>query len=273
MPVRIVDLTRTLRHLGPSTRTQPVPMMFPTVTHESTRPRYDGALSIASMGILLSDHAGTHVDAWSHLSDEPGTASIDEMPLAGFTARAVVVDVSDAGRPSATGPAVLDLVDAVLDRAESVEAVLFRTGAVPEPSEDVEGYLEGFRGIGADVIERLAARRVRLVGTDARSLDPAEAEHGADGLPAHRACLQARIVVCENLDLRAAPVETPFTFFALPLKLAGCTGSPVRAVALLDQSREPGQGNHDDTDSPLDRRTGGARFGHPHRTGIQPGDG
>lgn len=232
MAVRIIDLTRTLRHLGPSTKTQPVPMMFPTVTHETTRPRYDGALSIASMGILLSDHAGTHVDAWSHLTDEPGAATIDEMKLGDFAARAVVVDVSDAGRP-ATGTAICERIDAAIE-ATSAEAVLFRTGAVAEATDDFEGYLEGFRGLGADLIEHLAARGIRLVGTDARSIDPAEAEHGADGLPAHRACLRARIVICENLDLRAAPVAAPFTFLALPLKLAGCTGSPVRAVALLD---------------------------------------
>jgi arylformamidase len=210
-------------------------MMFPTVTHETTRPRYDGALSIASMGLLLSDHAGTHVDAWSHLTDEPGAATIDQMALGDFVATAVVVDVGDAGRP-ATGPAVRARVDAALDRADA-EAVLFRTGAVAEAADDVAGYLEGFRGLGADLIEQLAGRGVRLVGTDARSIDPADAEHGADGLPAHRACLLARMVVCENLDLREAPAGEPFTFLALPLKLAGCTGSPVRAVALLDSER------------------------------------
>jgi kynurenine formamidase len=232
---QIFDLTRPLNHLGPSTHTQPRPVIFQTVTHDSTRDRYGGALSIASMGFLLSDHAGTHVDAWTHLTDEPGAASIDRMPLSDFVARAVVIDVTDAQSSAATGEQICTRVTGAIER-HRVEAVLFRTGAVRNALADPEGYLEGFRGIGADVVLAAAARGIRLIGTDARSLDPASAERGPDGLPAHRACLEKQVVVCENLDLVEAPDDQPFLFLALPLRLTGCTGSPVRAVALLDYS-------------------------------------
>lgn len=231
--VRIIDLTRPLHHLGPSTGTQPRPMIFPTVTHESTRSRYEGAFSIASMGLVLSDHAGTHVDAWSHLSPSEQAESIDLMPLDSFIGEALVVDVSDAEGALATGSDLCARLASVIDRHRP-SAVLFRTGAVQDPLADPHGYLERFRGLGADIIECLADHAVRMVGTDARSIDASSAEGGHDGLPAHRACLERRVVVCENLDLSLAPDETPFLFVALPLKLTSGTGSPVRAVALLD---------------------------------------
>lgn len=233
---RIVDLTRSLHHLGPCTATQPRPMIFPTVTHESTRPRFDDAFSIASMGFVLSDHSGTHVDAWSHLSDEPDAATIDRMALTDFAARGVVVDVTDADGPAVTGEQFCGRVGSAVDR-HGVTAVLLRTGAVLDALADPDGYLEGFRGVGADVVAALVDKGVRLLGTDARSIDPAATEHGAGGLPAHRSCLTARMVVCENLVLADAPADEPFLFLALPLKLTGATGSPVRAVALFDQDQ------------------------------------
>jgi len=35
-------------------------------------------------------------------------------------------------------------------------------------------------------------------------------------------------------NLEALPVDKPFHFFSMPLKLQGRDGSPVRAIAILD---------------------------------------
>lgn len=226
----IVDLTRTIRHRGPASRTQPIPMIFPSVTHEDTRPGFGGHFSIASMGVLISDHAGTHVDAWNHLSPSPDAQSIDQMDLSQFVATATAVDVSSY-RPGEVVPAraVAERLDGV---GEPVQAVLFRTGASPEPLEDGPAYHVDFPGLDRDTIAELRRRGVRLVGTDARSIDTAASERGGpDCLPAHRACLEHAVVVVENLHLPPSLCGTVFEFMALPLKLAGATGSPVRAIA------------------------------------------
>lgn len=226
----IVDLTRTVRHRGPASRTQPVPMIFPSVTHDVTGPGFGGHFSIASMGLVMSDHVGTHVDAWSHLSPSPDAQSIDQMELSQFMATATVIDVSSYG-PGETVSARVAAEQ--LDRLpEPVQAALFRTGASPEPLEDGPAYHVDFPGLDGTTITELRRRGIRLVGTDARSIDTAASEHaGADCLPAHRACLEHGVVVVENLLLPAHLCGTTFEFVALPLKLGGATGSPVRAIA------------------------------------------
>lgn len=226
----IVDLTRTIRHRGPASRTQPVPMIFPSVSHEDTRPGLGGHFSIASMGVLMSDHAGTHVDAWNHLSPSPDAQSIDQMELSQFVAAATVVDVSSYGPGEVVSASAT--AEQLERLAEPVQAVLFRTGASPEPLEDGPAYHVDFPGLDWDTITELRRRGIRLVGTDARSIDTAASERaGAHCLPAHRACLEHGVVVVENLLLPSHLCGTVFEFVALPLKLAGATGSPVRAIA------------------------------------------
>ncbi len=52
-----------------------------------------------------------------------------------------------------------------------------------------------------------------------------------------RALLKADIVTYTNLvNLDRLPENTPFMFFGFPLKIAGGDGSPVRAVAILEES-------------------------------------
>lgn len=226
----IVDLTRTLRHMGPSTLSQPVPMMWPTLTHERSSAAFEGALSIASMGVLLSDHAGTHVDAWSHLTCDPAAATIDAMRLTDFVGRGVVLDATDTAVDGVVGAHASHRADI----PDGTDAVLVRTAAVPEPPPDRHTYLQRFPGVSAELVHSLADRGVRILGTDARSIDRSSDEAGRHGLPAHRACLDRGVVVVENLLLPADLVGLQFLFLALPLRLAGCTGSPVRAVALVD---------------------------------------
>jgi kynurenine formamidase len=69
-----------------------------------------------------------------------------------------------------------------------------------------------------------------MVGIDAANLDLP----GNAAFPAHRELLRRDIVVLENLCNLGKVGRPRFTLIALPLNLRGTTGSPVRAVALLD---------------------------------------
>jgi arylformamidase len=67
---------------------------------------------------------------------------------------------------------------------------------------------------------RLVEAGVRLVGVDGMSVGDREA---------HRVLLGAEIVVIEGLDLSAVePGE--YELICLPLRIAGCDGSPARAI-------------------------------------------
>ena len=71
----------------------------------------------------------------------------------------------------------------------------------------------------------LASCGVRLVGLDVPSVDRLQSKD----LPIHHALAAAGIHILESLDLRQI---TPgrYQLIALPLRLDGADGSPVRAV-------------------------------------------
>jgi arylformamidase len=160
--------------------------------------------------ISLSPHTGAHADAFYHCSDEG--AGIGEMDLAPYLGPArVVVTPGD-------GP-----IDAA--RLESVPwrgatRLLFRTRTAT-----VDPYAVPFAHFTPEAIQVMAAEGVLLIGIDTPSMD----EFHSKTLDAHHALISHRIANLENLDLSNVPPGN-YELVALPLRLEGVDGSPVRAI-------------------------------------------
>jgi len=137
--------------------------------------------------ITLSCHAGTHVDAPSHVAEDGGT--VDALPLDACVGPAEVLPLARLAEATA-------------------ERVLVRAGG-------------GTPAVA--VIERLG--RLRLLGIDGPSVDPAESAT----LDAHHALRRRGAVILEGLDLTGVP-DGAYQLVALPLRLAGMDASPVRAI-------------------------------------------
>lgn len=77
-----------------------------------------------------------------------------------------------------------------------------------------------------------AADRVMMIN---EHIDLPNVDHPGDrSFPVHMALLPAGILIYENIaNLERVPVAR-FQFLGLPLRLSGATGSPVRAVAIID---------------------------------------
>ena len=101
--------------------------------------------------------------------------------------------------------------------------VLFKTGGWPDSSR----FPERIPVMAADVPAFLAGQGVALVGVDVPSVDPIESAE----LEIHHVLGRHGIGILESLDLEAVP-EGVYELIALPLRLAGADGSPVRAVLL-----------------------------------------
>jgi arylformamidase len=150
----------------------------------------------------MSAHLGTHVDAPKHVV--PGAGGAASLRLERFFGPARVVDLPGRGE---IGP------DALPRRALGAARILFLTGG--------QAFLAPLAAV------RLAERGALLVGTDALSVDPRDAED----LPVHRALLTRGIYLLENLDLSAvAPGD--YHLIALPLRFTDLDASPVRAVLI-----------------------------------------
>ena len=180
----------------------------------------------------MSEHTGTHMDAPLHFIPE-GHAhyGVDEIPLERLAGRAATIDATDLG------------MDDLLMRVEhigsweeehgSIEAgdrVLIRYGWDRRWAAGPEGrrFLEDWPGLSGEAAGYLLAKGVSLVGCDTLAVDATISTEN----PAHYALLGNEVYIVENLkNLERLP---PFCLFlALPLKIKGGSGSPVRAVALV----------------------------------------
>jgi arylformamidase len=158
-------------------------------------------------------HAGTHVDAPYHVLEKGGR--IDEVSPEVFIGPAVVMDVR--GRY----PIDRDQFERILEGASRPERILLRTGAWRTDDE----FPTAFPCPTVEAAELIATAGVRLLGTDAPSVDPPDSE----GLPVHRALLSSGVCILENLlldDVEAGEYD----LIALPLRLREADASPVRAV-------------------------------------------
>ncbi len=163
--------------------------------------------------LTISAHFGTHMDAPHHFTD--GAATVEGLDLAVYWGRAQVVTVEQTEGPLLPGAfARVDLSLAprllVHSRASHLDPTRFPASYVyPDPS--LAGHL--------------AAAGVILYGADAPSMDHAESKT----LPGHNALLAAGVAILEGLDLSRVP-DGLYELVALPLKIEGGDGSPVRAA-------------------------------------------
>lgn len=154
--------------------------------------------------IAIGSHTGTHVDAAAHLI--AGGAPVEQIPLQALLGPCQVVDV--------TGCLTAVQLDA-LSLPPGTSRLLLRTAAGREPA-----------ALTADGAEWLVAHGIQLIGTEAASIESANAPAG---LLAHRVLLTAGVVIAEGLDLGpAAPGR--YELICLPLRLAGIDGSPARVL-------------------------------------------
>jgi len=156
-------------------------------------------------------HLGAHADAPSHYA--PDAPAIDARSLDLYLGPCRVVRV-----PAGRGERILP---AVLSGPVGAERVLLATGTFPDPND----FNEDFAALSPEIVDRLHREGVRLVGIDTPSVDLFQSKD----LPAHKTCLRHDMAILEGVVLRDVP-EGLYELIALPLRLVGFDGSPVRAV-------------------------------------------
>ncbi|MDO7835275.1 arylformamidase [Sphingobium sp. HBC34] len=202
---RIHDISQVL---GPQTPLWPGEPPFILTRHaqiSESCPVNVGALSMPL-------HAGTHADAPLHY-DRAGVASA-ACDLTPYIGPCVLLDVTQAGPVVGEG-------DIDWDAVNGAERVLLRTYRVfPSDAWDSD-----FKAIAPAVLRRMGDGGVRLIGTDAASIDPEQSKT----LAAHHAVRTADMRIIEGLVLDGVPPGR-YELIALPLKIHGADASPVRAI-------------------------------------------
>jgi arylformamidase len=169
--------------------------------------------------ISMSVHNGTHADARFHFDD--GEWTIEQAQLANYLGSAVVADLSGNYRDGAMPQMRVADLEQLSDEIARTGRLLLKTNVW------VDSYIfpKAIPTIAPDVLAWLQERGVKVLGFDLPSVD----EITSKDLPNHHALGAAGISIIESLDLSRVSAGV-YQFVALPLKIAGADGSPVRAI-------------------------------------------
>jgi arylformamidase len=163
--------------------------------------------------LTLSAHTGSHIDAPYHFQQEGKT--VEALPLETYWGPAQVVSV--AQQEGALLPEALTAYD--LSRAPRL---LVRTAS---SEKDPREFSRAFVYPAPELAAFLHEQGIILYGCDAPSMDSVESKT----LPGHHALQAHGIAILEALDLSRVE-DGLYELVALPLKIAGGDGSPVRAA-------------------------------------------
>src|SRR6266571_8828127 len=195
----------------------------------------------AANNFAAAEHGGTHLDAPAHFAE--GKHTTDQIPITQLAGAACVIDVSrqaEADRDYRITAADLAAWEQAHAPIPEGAIVLFRTGwgsRWPDRARYLGTTNTGsaavpelhFPGIDASAARGLVARKVRAVGIDTPSIDYGQS-HTFD---THQTLFAADIPAFENVaHLSALPATGAFVI-ALPMKIRGGSGGPLRIVAVI----------------------------------------
>ena len=196
----------------------------------------------AANNFSTAEHGGTHLDAPVHFAE--GRHSADQVPLERLMGAGVLVDVSEqCARDADYQVTAEDFAAWEREHGRLPEGslLLLRTGfgrrwpdrrsylGTDERGPEAVARLH-FPGLHPDAARWLVRERsVKAVGLDTPSID-----YGQSKLfESHRVLFERDIPAFENLaNLEQLPAKG-FHLVALPMKIKGGSGGPLRAVAIV----------------------------------------
>ena len=165
------------------------------------------------------------MDAPYHLF--PERTKLDEMAAAQFVGKALVIDCTDVAEGGIIG---MERIEAVKEMADEAEFLLFRTGWDVNWGKDK--YFGSYPVVSKEICQYALDSGKKGLGFDTIGIDPVVEMD----LPRHKMLLsQMDIVIIENLTNLGEIGGGLFTFAALPLRYKDADGSPIRAIAMIEE--------------------------------------
>ncbi|MDQ3755401.1 MAG: cyclase family protein [Acidobacteriota bacterium] len=197
----------------------------------------------AANSFSTAEHGGTHIDAPIHFAN--GRHTVDQIPLTQLLGAGVTIDVTQqcaGNRDYQISVADFEKWEAAHGQIPPDAIVLLRTG-FGQFWPDREKYMGTnergpaavaqlhFPGLHPEAARWLVAnRRIKAIGLDTPSID-----YGQSTLfESHRILFDKNIPAFENLAHLDQLPPTDFHIIALPMKIKGGSGGPLRAVAIIE---------------------------------------
>lgn len=196
----------------------------------------------SAYAFCAAEHGGTHLDAPVHFAQ--GRQSVEQIPLDRLAGEAVVVDVSKAAlanRDYLVGVRDIEEWERSHGRLPADAIVLLHTG-YSRYWPDRARYM-GTANRGAAAVAELhfpgldpaaarwltANRKIKAIGLDTPSIDYGQSQL----FESHRVLFEHNIPAFENVtNLDQLPAKGSWVL-ALPMKIKGGSGGPLRIVAMV----------------------------------------
>ena len=175
--------------------------------------------------LTMFSHTGTHMDPPAHLFRDKKT--LDDMNIDAFIGSALVIDCTDLKDGDKVS---IDHIKKYGDKAEKAEFLLFNFGY--DKFWGKCEYFGDYPVLSDEVIDFIITTKKKGVGLDTIGLDPIKDA----SLTSHKKLFSnLDAVIIENLTNLDKLGDKLFTLFALPLKHKDADGSPIRAVACIEE--------------------------------------
>jgi kynurenine formamidase len=198
-----------------------------------------GGWFYSAYNFSAAEHGGTHMDSPIHFAE--GAHTTDQVPVRQLIGPGFVIDVSDKVAKQVdyqVTVADIEAFEAMHGQIPAGAIVLLNTGrarlypdreaymGTAERGEDAVPKLH-FPGLSEEGAALLVSRKIGAVGIDTPSIDHGQSKDFA----AHVKLMTNNIPAFENVaDMRALPA-TGTTIVAMPMKIEGGSGGPLRIIA------------------------------------------
>jgi kynurenine formamidase len=232
MGYKLIDLSQEIFTGAPVWPGHPETKVTVVDTHEERlmSGRFEENYSFTAEKIEMSTHGTTHVDSISHIDPRPGAPSIDQIPLDWFYTRGICLDLSHI--PPQTYYTV-EMIKEALEKdgleIKKGDTVLLYSGHYNR-TWGTPAWLTEYSGLSREAAEFIYGQGAINIGQDAPSHDCSLTK----SYPAHQVCRELQTLNTENLGDLSSVAGKTFTYIGLPLKIRNGSGSPIRAVALLE---------------------------------------
>ena len=215
--MKVIDLTLTISEKIPTFPGSPQPNFINWENIE--KDGYNLEL------LFLSTHTGTHLDAPYHFVKKG--QKIDQIMTKRLVTEAILIKIRK-GPDQAITKSDIQKFEKKFGKIDDGSTVIFHTGW--QKNLNKKSYFLQNPGLAVSAAKYLASKKINLVGIDSPSIDLGKDEK----FSVHHVLTKEGILIAENLANLEKINSEKFHLIVAPLKLKNATGSPIRAMALVD---------------------------------------
>ncbi len=193
------------------------------------KPQLEQISTIPSKGyavtfISIHSHTGTHIDAPAHMLEN--AKSLTSFPVSKFYGKGLMIPCQKFAHQEIP----LEYLKQFENRIAEVEFIILHTGW--DQKWNTPEYFKNFPVLSEEAASWLSRFGLKGIGIDAISIDHIDSQT----MTIHKILLSKEVLIIENLTKLETLKDRSFNFQCMPIKFKDIDGSPVRAVAHLNEA-------------------------------------